>query len=156
MSSLALPFLFAPLFAGMGDALPSPIVVDLVGGAEICAAGKLSDVKMAERLGDLGWAQTAKAPGPGVKGTIALYRRNDVRLTYFTSKELTECWASADTDASTDIEPLLAALSDKFGKQPKVETPGVRYLYYLPRLKILTVQIKPKAQGRVVELAVVH
>ena len=131
-----------------------PTIDAMVAGAEACATKSLSDAKMAERLAGLGWeAKERVDPAKGMR--LATYARDDVRLDYFTSPEMKQCIVRAATPPDFDPQPLLAALSAKLGKRPKAEEPG-RYLYFLPRLDILTVLIKSDAQGPHVEMSVVQ
>ncbi len=131
-----------------------PTTEAMVAGAEACATKSLSDTKMAERLAGLGWAAKDKAePAKGMR--LSTYAKGDVELVYFTSPEMKQCIARAATPPDFEPRPLLAALSAKLGKEPKAEEPG-RYLYFLPRLDILTVLIKSDAQGPHVEMSVVQ
>lgn len=127
----------------------------LAAGAAACATSKLSQDKMAERLVAAGWTAGA-AHSPGKDMALRNYARQGVTLFYFTSKPMTQCVARRAVPADYRPDPLLAALTAQLGKQPREEEPGRRYLYFLPRLDILTLQIKSDAEGPHVELSVVH
>jgi hypothetical protein len=127
----------------------------LVAGAAACATRALSQDQMAERLAAAGW--TAGAAREISKDMlIRSYSRQDVTLTYFTSKPMKQCVAKGAVAPDYDFAPLVAALAAHLGKQARVDAPGRRYLYALPRLDILTLQIKSDAAQPHVELSVVH
>ena len=127
----------------------------LAAGAAACATSKLSQHKMAERLAAAGWTPgAAREPGKGI--AIRSYTRQDVTLFYFTSTPMTQCIARGAVTADYRPDALLAVLSAQLGRPPRVAEPGRRYLYSLPRLDILTLQINSDATGRYVELSVVH
>lgn len=150
----SLLLLIAPVAARAEEAR-LPTTEAMVAGAEACATKSLSDAKMAVRLAGLGWEAGDKVePAKGMR--LSTYARDDVDLTYFTSPEMKQCIARAATPSDFDPQPLLAVLSAKLGKTPKTDEPGKRYLYFLPRLDILTVQIKSDAQGPHVEMSVVQ
>ncbi|RYY05724.1 MAG: hypothetical protein EON55_25205 [Alphaproteobacteria bacterium] len=127
----------------------------LVAGSTACATSKLSQDKMAERLLAAGWT-SGDARAPGKDMAMRSYTRQNVRLYYFTSKPMTQCVARGDVAADYDPDALLAAVTAQLGKSPRVDEPGRRYLYALPRLDILTLQIKSDAEGPHIELSVVH
>jgi hypothetical protein len=135
--------------------LEYPATADVVAGAEACAVRSMSEPKMLERLTSLGWEQKASRAEPGF-GNLTLFRRNHVQLTYFHAKIMKQCIVTARADPAATLEGLLTGLTALFGKPPKIETPGRRYLYFLPRLDILTLQVKPSPAGSNFELSVVH
>ena len=112
---------------------------------------------MIERITAAGWAAKAQATDarmPG--GRLSLFERNGVRIAYFHHREMKQCIVSAPVDGAFRADDLLTPLTAALGKVPKADPPGMRYLYALPRLDILTVQIKAAGGGRSVELSVVH
>ena len=133
----------------------APGVEALVAGADACATRKLSQEQMADRLAAAGWT-LAEARPAGKDMAIKSYTRQQVSLYYFTSKPMTQCVVTGRIATGYSPAPLVAALTARFGKQPRVDTPGRRYLYALPRLDILTLQIKSDATDPHVELSVVH
>ncbi|MES2444402.1 MAG: hypothetical protein V4574_16370 [Pseudomonadota bacterium] len=144
--------------AGAQDAAGPAVTASveaLAAGAAACATSRLSQDRMAERLAAAGWTARA-ADVPGKDMAIRSYARQDVTLFYFTSKPMTQCVARGAVPADYRPDALLAALTAQLGKPPRTDQPGRRYLYSLPRLDILTVQIKSDAMGPHVELAVVH
>jgi hypothetical protein len=158
---LVLTALAAPAAARAQDAAPVadeavPASVEaLAAGAAACATRKLSQEKMAERLAAAGWSAGAvHEPAKGM--ALRYYARQDATLFYFTSSPMTQCVVRGAVAPDYRPDALLAALTAQLGKPPRVDVPGRRYLYSLPRLDILTVQIKSDAKGPHVELSVVH
>lgn len=142
--------------ANAGAAEPRiPTIESLVAGAEACATRALSNAKMAERLTGLGW-MTGESVEPGKGMRMSTYTRADVTIYHFTSKEMKQCIARGPITPDFQSEMLLTTLTAKLGKAPKVEEPGKRYLYFLPRLDILTVQIKSDDKDPHIEMSVVH
>jgi hypothetical protein len=110
---------------------------------------------MAERLAVADWKPGAiHQPRPTM--TMKAYHRGEVTLYYFTSKTDDPMHCSRRHGQALPVDKLMAGLSLEFGKSPKVDAPGRRYLYPLPRLDILTLQIKSDAEEPHVELRVVH
>jgi hypothetical protein len=144
----------API-AARADDVSLPSVAAMVAGGQACGTKSLSDAKMAERLIGLGWeAKEARDPSKDMR--VVRYVRNGVDLIYFTSKPMKQCIVTARTAIDFDQASLLNALTTVLGKPPKPETPGKRYLYFLPRLDILTVQFKSDTKGPFVEMSVVQ
>ena len=151
----ALLLLFAtPPVAGASSSA-APTVENLVAGAEACATRKLSDTKMAERLATLGW-QAREKLRPGKSMQMSTYVRMDVTIYYFTSPEMTQCIARGGMPANFDQAALVSALAAKLAKAPKTAEAGRRYLYFLPRLDILTLQFKSDDKDPHIEMSVVH
>lgn len=149
---LALAGTAAQAPSGEGSA---PAIESVLSGARACATGKLTQERMAERLAVADWKPGAiHQPRPTM--TMKAYHRGEVTLYYFTSKPMTQCIVRAATGKHFPVDKLMAGLSLEFGKSPKVDAPGRRYLYPLPRLDILTLQIKSDAEEPHVELRVVH
>ena len=144
------------ILIALAAAAAAPAGVEaMTAGAAACATSKLSQDKMAERLAAAGWtADAARELGKGM--AIRSYKRQDVTLFYFTSRPMTQCVVRSTVPADYRPDALLAALTAQLGKPPRVDEAGRRYLYSLPRLDILTLQIKSDASGPYVELSVVH
>ena len=133
----------------------APTTADVVAGAQACAVKSMSEAKMLARLFELGWMKTASRNVPGL-GNLTLFSRNGVQLSYFHAKEMKQCVVKVAAQPSIAIDGLVAELSTLFDKQPKIEEAGKRYLYFLPRLDILTLQVKDSPAGSTIELSVVH
>jgi len=138
-------------------------VADLVLGADTCSKGARRETAMHERIEAAGWTREVGQPltleyssGRTSAAGITMFRHNGARLTYFHSQPMKSCIVSAHYPEPYDPTALLAALTAHLGKEPKADVPGRRYLYGLPGLKILTVQIKPSDGQAEVELSVIH
>ncbi|MEE9434918.1 MAG: hypothetical protein V3V15_11835 [Sphingorhabdus sp.] len=135
----------------------------LVLGGETCAVGKRQEKKMLAHIAEKGWnryvgaeleTQEGKA-GRKYPAGISLYKRDGVLLTYFHSKYMRSCTAEGIVDTSFDQSALLAQLAERLGRDPKIETPGQKYLFGL-RGAILTVQIKKLENETRISLGVVR
>jgi hypothetical protein len=130
-------------------------ITHLVDGAQICASGKLNTTKITKLLLDQGWTAPGDLTERTSIGVLTGFARGEVRLFYFSSKEMTTCSVSTD-ERNAPVNELVTALATRLNKAPKVETPGARYLFFLPRLDILTLQVKPESNMPRIELSVVH
>ncbi len=86
---------------------------------------------------------------------IAIFRREGVQLSYFHSRMMRSCNAEGVVDEKFELDALLANLTQRLGKDPKVDTPGQKYLFNVSGA-ILTVQIKQADGETTVSLGTVR
>lgn len=132
-----------------------PSLSDVVAGADVCVTRELPETKMLTRISSLGWRKTGELATPKV-GNLTTHARNNVSLTYFHGRQMKQCVIRATPAARFDVEELVGRLAAFVGRRPKVERRGVRYLFFLPRSDILTLNILTEFGRRSVELSVVH
>lgn len=145
------------LLAAAGQAISPAPVADLVAGAQVCATGRMGEQAMHGRIVAAGWKWKAERRIPSLgDARLTRFDRDGVILSYFHARAMKQCIVSAPVDDAFQPDDLLTPLTVALGKPPRADPAGVRYLYALPRLDILTVQIRPADRGRTVELSMVH
>ena len=139
------------------------VVDSLAYAGETCAVGKRQERKMLAYIEERGFERDAAAElkthervsGRSDPAGLTLYSREGVRLAYFHSRYMRTCDATHVIGPDFDIGSLLANLSQRLGKDPKVETPGKKYLFPV-KGAILTVQIKQSEGEATISLATVR
>jgi hypothetical protein len=133
-----------------------PTLDNLVASTDSCTGKVSSDAKMRAIWTAAGWQEGVTVePSKGTK--FSTYKRNDVNLNYFTSSIMKSCGVWTEIPDDYDLDALVAAMTVKLNKAPKIEEPGKRYYFqYYRGLKILNLLVKTDERGRYVELSVVH
>jgi hypothetical protein len=133
---------------------PMPTIEAMVSSIDACTGKAQGPKKMRDIWTAAGWKPTATAMASSTM-MMTFYTRNDVELTYFHSSQMKQCITSSIISPDFDVEKLVAAVTKKMAKAPKIDAPGERYYYYYKGSKILNLLVKNDQRGRYVELSVV-